>query len=163
MIRFKDANMAARATTAWFQWKLLIILWFELIQTFIWCIYQCCNYKYYCLHCFEAWAMGFKWLIYKRNICHKDMYGGNVTYIPVYIPTTFGLNRLKISRVIGHTLRCGRLQGIGRLLGQSLYITLLWNSPGNVSRYIFYINSKLCLGSDPFPFQTYTLIWYLYN
>ena len=45
------------------------------------------------------------------------MYGGNIAYIPVYIPTKFVLNRLKI---IGHTLTCGRLQGIGRLLGQSL-------------------------------------------
>ena len=50
----------------------------------------------------------------------KDMYGGNVAYVPVNIPTKFGLNRLKISRVIGYTLICGRLQGIGRLLGQSV-------------------------------------------
>ena len=30
-------------------------------------------------------------------VTDKDMYGGNVAYIPVYVPTKFGLNQLKIS------------------------------------------------------------------
>ena len=32
----------------------------------------------------------------------KGTCGGNVAYILVHIPTKVGLNRLKISRVIGH-------------------------------------------------------------
>ena len=42
-------------------------------------------------------------------VTDKGMYGGSVSYIPVYISTKFGLNQLKISQVIGHTLTCGRL------------------------------------------------------
>ena len=30
-------------------------------------------------------------------VTDKDMYGGNVAYIPVYVTIKFGLNRLKIS------------------------------------------------------------------
>ena len=55
-------------------------------------------------------------------IIDKGMYGGKVACIPVYIPTKFGLNWLKISLVRGHTLNSGRLIGPGRLLGQSLYL-----------------------------------------
>ena len=49
------------------------------------------------------------------------MYCGKVAYIPVHIPTKVGLNWLKISQVIGHTLTSGQVIGPGRLLDQSLY------------------------------------------
>ena len=46
-------------------------------------------------------------------ITDKGMYGGKVAYLPVYIPTKFGLNLLKISQVIGHTLTSGQVIGPG--------------------------------------------------